>query len=229
MPGAATADAPSLPPLGTVRAECRGLARAAFRLDSAALQEQLDAFVRRHGVITAWEELMMPALHAIGRTWESGDRYIEVEHLLAWQVSTALRNARFLLGPAPAPGGDGSVLLACVPGEQHTLPLEAAAAALPRVGRPVRMLGAAVPAEALITAVRRTGPAAVLLWAQTRSLADTPLATHLMRTKWGPKGARQKPTLHLAGPGWRGTAIEGAAHPQGLREAVALLAPAPRR
>ncbi|MEU6389755.1 MerR family transcriptional regulator [Streptomyces sp. NPDC046939] len=224
------AEAPPLPSLGTVRAECRGLARAAFRLDSGALQEQLETFVRRHGVITAWEELMAPALHAIGRTWESsGERYIEVEHLLAWHVSTTLRNARFLLDPPPAPRDDKAVLLACVPGEQHTLPLEAVSAALLDAGRSVRMLGAAVPTEALLSAVRRTGPATVMLWAQTRSLADAPLASHLLRTAWGPRGARQRPALYLVGPGWRGTTVEGAVHPQGLREAVALLEPGPRR
>ncbi|MFD0509721.1 B12-binding domain-containing protein [Streptomyces aureus] len=65
-----------------MRAECRGLARAALRLESVAIQEQLNTFVQEHGVVAAWEELMMPTLHAVGRKWESsGDRYVEVEHL----------------------------------------------------------------------------------------------------------------------------------------------------
>jgi hypothetical protein len=33
------------------------------------------------------------------------------------------------------------------------------------------MFGAALPAEALIEAVRRTGPSAVALWAQSRTTA----------------------------------------------------------
>ncbi|MFJ4716474.1 MerR family transcriptional regulator [Streptomyces sp. NPDC088785] len=222
------ADTPPVPP-GVVRAECRGLIRAALRLDSAAVQERLNAFVRAHGVITAWEELMMPTLHAVGRKWESsGDRYVEVEHLLSWHVSTALRNTPFLLGlPGPA-RDDNPVLLACVPGEQHTLPLEAVHAALLQAGRPARMLGAAVPADALVSTVRRTGPAAVMLWSQARSLASTPLAQHLLQSTWGPQGARQQPRLHLAGPGWRGATVERAVQPAGLREAVVLLAADPR-
>ncbi|MEU6841196.1 MerR family transcriptional regulator [Streptomyces sp. NPDC046716] len=220
---AARADAASVPP-GTVRAECRGLIRAALRLDSAAVQERLNAFVRTYGVIAAWEELMMPTLHAVGRKWEtSGDRYVEVEHLLSWHVSTALRNAPFLLGLPVASREDSSVLLACVPGEQHTLPLEAVHAALLQAGRPARMLGAAVPADALVSTVRRTGPAAVVLWSQARSLANTPLAQHLLQSTWGPQGARQQPRLHLAGPGWRGATVDRATQPAGLREAVALL------
>ncbi|MGY0020409.1 MerR family transcriptional regulator [Streptomyces sp. YJ-C3] len=212
--------------IGMVRTECRGLARAALRLDSDAVQQQLDAFVRHHGVITAWEELMMPTLHAVGRKWESaGDRYVEVEHLLSWHVSTTLRNAQFLLDSPQTIRNAPRVLLACVPGEQHTLPLEALHAALLHVGRPARMLGAAVPADALVATVRRTGPAAIVLWSQTRSLASTPLAAHLQRAAWGLKGARQQPALHLAGPGWRGTVIDGSVQPGGLREAVALLEP----
>ncbi|MFD3475950.1 MerR family transcriptional regulator [Streptomyces sp. NPDC058695] len=213
-------------PLRAVRAECRGLARAALRLESVAIQEQLNTFVQEHGVVAAWEELMMPTLHAVGRKWESsGDRYVEVEHLLSWHVSTALRNAQLLLGPGEARKGFPPVLLACVPGEQHTLPLEAVHAALLQRSRSVRMLGAAVPAEALISAVLRTGPVAVVLWSQTRSLANTPLALHLLGMGWGVNGARQQAALVLAGPGWRGARIEGAVQPQGLREAIGLLAP----
>ncbi|WP_338703253.1 B12-binding domain-containing protein [Streptomyces sp. Q6] len=226
-------DAPdgAAPRAGAVRSECRGLARAAMRLDSESVQEHLNAFVREHGVVAAWEEVMMPTLHAVGRKWETaGDRFVEVEHLLSWHVSTALRNAPLLLDRRPPVRGVPPVLLACVPGEQHTLPLEAVYAALTLAGLPVRMLGAAVPAEALTESVRRTGPAAVMLWSQSRSSASTPLAAHLARTAWGLKGARQYPRVHLAGPGWGPTSIEGTKRPGGLREAMAgfneLLSPA---
>ncbi|WP_234018955.1 MULTISPECIES: MerR family transcriptional regulator [unclassified Streptomyces] len=212
-------------PLGVVRAECRGLARAAVRLDSEAVQEHLNAFVREHGVVAAWEEVMMPTLHAVGRKWEtSGDRYVEVEHLLSWHVSTTLRNAPLLLGGRARVHGVAPILLACVPGEQHTLPLEAVYAALVVAGLPVRMLGAAVPAEALTESVRRTGPSAVMLWSQSRSSASTPLAAHLVRTAWGLKGARQRPLVHLAGPGWGPAPVEGTKRPGGLREAMTGLA-----
>lgn len=226
-PDEARASASSGLPTGATRAGFRGLARAALRLQSADIEEQLNSYVQEHGVIAAWEELMMPALHAVGRKWESaGDRYVEVEHLLSWHVSTALRRAQALPEPARKRRNDPPVLLACVPGEQHTLPLEAIHAVLSQRGESVRMLGAALPAEALIAAVRRTGPAAVVLWAQTRSLASTPLAHHLLRLAWGANGARQQASVVLAGPGWRGMTVEGSVQPGGLREAVALLAPA---
>ncbi|MGA5220798.1 MerR family transcriptional regulator [Streptomyces cinereoruber] len=207
-------------PLGDVRRECRGLARAAVRLDGPALDALLRDAVADHGLVTAWEEVMAPTLHAVGRKWESsGDRYVEVEHLLSWHVSTALRQV--------APAGHRSVapvppvLLACVPGEQHTLPLEALAAGLSERGLPTRMFGAAVPAEALDAAVRRMGPAAVVLWSQARSTANHALARHVAGSSFGVKGARTRPLMLLAGPGWAGRTPEpGTLRPGGLREAL---------
>ncbi|MFI9122842.1 MerR family transcriptional regulator [Streptomyces bikiniensis] len=207
-------------PLGDVRLECRGLARAAVRLDGPALDVLLRDAVADHGLVTAWEEVMAPTLHAAGRKWESsGDRYVEVEHLLSWHVSTALRQVvpagHRSMAPVPP------VLLACVPGEQHTLPLEALAAGLSERGLPTRMFGAAVPAEALDAAVRRMGPAAVVLWSQARSTANHALARHVAGSSFGVKGARTRPLMLLAGPGWAGRTPEpGMLRPGGLREAL---------
>ncbi|MFI6466162.1 MerR family transcriptional regulator [Streptomyces sp. NPDC050528] len=213
--------APGALPLGDVRQECRGLARAAVRLDAPAVERQLADAVGQYGIVVAWQEVMVPTLHAVGRKWaSSGDRYVEVEHLLSWHVSTALRRRT----PLPGPQVDVSpVVLACVPGEQHTLPIEALNAALGELGLPTRMFGAAVPAEALIAAVRRLGPAAVVLWAQARSTASPPLARHLADISWGVKGARQQPSVVLAGPGWSGTSAGGALRPVSLQDAVNLV------
>ncbi|MES4893319.1 MerR family transcriptional regulator [Streptomyces sp. NPDC096012] len=213
-------------PLGrAVRTECRGLARAAVRLDAPAVEKQLAAALAEYGVVTAWEEVMVPTLHAVGRKWaSSGDRYVEVEHLLSWHVSTALRRHT---PPAAAVGGPpapGPVLLACVPGEQHTLPLEALNAALTELGVPARMFAAAVPADALVAAVRRLGPAAVVLWAQARATASPALARQVGDIRWGVKGARTQPLVMLGGPGWAGRAFTGTVRPTSLAEALGVLA-----
>ncbi|MGI5451994.1 MerR family transcriptional regulator [Streptomyces sp. CA-249302] len=209
-------------PLGDVRQECRGLARAAVRLDAPAVEEQLTDAVERYGVTVAWQEVMVPTLHAVGRKWaSSGDRYVEVEHLLSWHVSTALRRRTLPPGSADA---SGPVLLACVPGEQHTLALEALNAELGRLRLPARMFGAAVPAEALTAAVRRLGPTAVVLWSQARATASPALARHIGATEWGVKGARGRPLVLLGGPGWAGRSVSGVSRPPGLREALDTLA-----
>ncbi|MGW3355210.1 MerR family transcriptional regulator [Streptomyces bungoensis] len=236
-PGAAPAPAASPPaapagpggagsglPLGDVRQECRGLARAAVRLDAPELEQRLTQSVRQHGLLVAWEEVMVPTLRAVGRKWESsGDRYVEVEHLLSWHISTTLRSAPLLLPRAEPLTGAPPVVLACTPGEQHSLALEALTAALGECGVPTRTLGAAVPAEALLACVRRIGPAAVVLWSQTRSTASMPLARHVAGLEWGAAGARRRPVVLPAGPGWDRRASAGFPRCTGLRDAVQTL------
>ncbi|MEV7462528.1 MerR family transcriptional regulator [Streptomyces rubiginosohelvolus] len=233
-PGAGASGAPAAPrsarasrapgplPVGRARQECRGLARAAVRLDAPALDELLTAVLDRYGLPAAWDEVIMPVLHAVGRKWETaGERYIEVEHLLSWHVSGALRGVT--AGRTPTPGA-GLALLACVPGETHTLALEALAATLAQQGLPVRMFGAAVPAGALEDAIRRTGPAAVVLWAQSRKTASPALVARLDALEWGVRGARRRPVVCVAGPGWAGRQPPGARHLSGLSGAVDTLA-----
>ncbi|MFE5603360.1 MerR family transcriptional regulator [Streptomyces coelicoflavus] len=207
--------------LGVVRQECRGIARAALRLDAAALDDLLLAAIAEHGLVGAWTEVIVPTLQAVGRKWEtSGEKYVEVEHFLSWHVSGALRRAT----PRTVADRPGAItVLACVPGENHTLPLEVLSAALTERGVPVRMFGGALPVESLVAAVRRTGPAAVGLWAQSRATASRPLAQHVAAMEWGVRGARRRPVVLTLGPGWAGQAVAGLARPSGLAEAVAAL------
>lgn len=204
--------------LGDVRQECRGMARAALRLDAGALDELLTTVIADYGLVSAWNEVIMPTLQAVGRKWESaGERYVEVEHFLSWHIAGALRRSA---PPASSERSGATTLLACVPGENHTLPLEVLAAALAQRGLPVRMFGAALPVEALVEAVRRTGPAAVGLWAQSRTTASRPLAHHVAAMEWGVRGARRNPVVLALGPGWAGHAVPGLLRPSGLSEAL---------
>jgi hypothetical protein len=181
------------------------------------VRDLLDQAVARHGLVGAWQDVMVPVLHAIGRKWEeAGDRYVEVEHLLSCHVSRVLHRGPVVPVAAAVP----PLVLACVPGEQHALPLEALSAALDELGLPQRMFGAAVPVEAVSAAVRRTGPRAVVLWAQARSTASLPLARHLVDTRWGVRGARGGPAVLLGGPGWAGRTVRGALRPSTLPEAL---------
>ncbi|WP_406485275.1 MerR family transcriptional regulator [Streptomyces microflavus] len=223
----ASSHAPGALPVGRARRECRGLAGAAVRLDAQAMDELLDAAIDKYGLLAAWESVIMPTLHAVGRKWEGGgERYIEVEHLLSWHVSSALRRAAARRAPT---AGSGVSLLACTPGESHTLALEALAAGLAGQGLPVRMFGAALPVEAMEEAVRRTGPAAVVLWAQSRSTASRALVARVESIEWGVRGARRRPVVLVAGPGWAGQLPSRTLHPSGLAEALDVLAAISRR
>lgn len=215
-----TAPAPTPSPDTFVRRR-RGLSRAVVRLDAPTVQDLLTDAVESHSLVTAWQEVMVPTLHAVGRKWEeAGDRYVEVEHLLSWHVSRTLHRCATAPPLPSSPGPNAPLVLACVPGEEHSLPLEALSAALGELGVPQRMFGAAVPVEAVSAAVRRTGPAVVVLWAQARSTASVPLARHIADTRWGVRGARGRPVVMLGGPGWAGPAVRGALRPTSLREAL---------
>ncbi|MGW6270199.1 MerR family transcriptional regulator [Streptomyces sp. NPDC055060] len=203
------------------RRRCRGLARAAVRMDAESVREQITAAIDTYGLITAWEEVLIPTLRSAGRKWESAeDQYVEVEHLLSWHVSAALRHSYARSAARNKPADARPVLLACVPGEQHTLPLEALTAALAEHGRRVLMLGGAVPVEAMEATVRRTAPAAVALWSQSRSTADLPLARHLAAMRWGIHGARTRSHVLLCGPGWGLRSDPELLRPHGLADAV---------
>lgn len=73
--------------------------------------------ITEHGLVVAWTQEIVPTLQAVGRKRETpGEKYVEVEHLLSWHVSGALRCST----PHPAAARAGAApVLACVPGEPH--------------------------------------------------------------------------------------------------------------
>ena len=111
----------------------------------------------------------------------------------------------------PAPQPVRPVLLAAMPTELHVVPLAVLAALLAERGVGCRSLGAALPADALAAAVRRTAPAAVVLWSQLPSTADLGVVTGLPVT-------RPRYRTFVAGPGW-----DGAALPAGVGRARSLV------
>jgi DNA-binding transcriptional MerR regulator len=178
----------------------KGLRRAALALDPADV-DRLLALALADGVVRAWTAVIAPALRDLGSQYATAGRYIAAEHLLSGAVSTALARV-------PRPGTRPRVLLGCAPAEQHSLPLEALAAALAERGVASRMLGARVPANALRDALARTGPAAVLIWAHAPETADYDQIAEAT-------SIRPRPALVAAcGPGW---------DPGSLPDGVALL------
>jgi hypothetical protein len=199
--------------VGRAGPAARGLARAAMRLDTGAIGELLDEAIGTIGVVRAWEDMIVPVLRGIGARHASTGAMIEVEHLLSGCVSAALAAVR-----RPVAGDLPRVLLGCADEEQHSLPIEALAAGLAQAGLPVRQLGARVPPRALRDAVRRTGPAAVGLWAHAGRYAVPAQLLDLTVLPNPPS------LLMAAGPGWDGAELpERVSRPRTLGEAVALL------
>ncbi|WP_211247858.1 MerR family transcriptional regulator [Cryptosporangium arvum] len=213
-------------PVGQAQAAARGIARAAGSMDGDAISEEIRSCLRTYGTVLTWTEVLVPVLSALGQRWQAGHSVVEIEHLLSWHISTELRMV--VPGPAgprraraddePVPAlAPSRTLLASVDEEQHTLPLEALAAALREARRGTRILGARVPTDAMVEAVRRTGPAVVVLWSQIPDSADPTVFTKL--------AALGRPVRLIAGgPGWLGPARRkmpaGVALPTSLVEAV---------
>ncbi|RKT85174.1 DNA-binding transcriptional regulator, MerR family [Saccharopolyspora antimicrobica] len=192
--------------------EARGLGRAALALDSWSVQRLLIEAMDSDGVVAAWQGMLQPVLRAVSERRQRSGSGVEVLQLLVDCASTALRS---VIANAPAPLNPRPVVLAPVPGEAQELELVALAAALAanRVGH--RLFGAALPREGLAAAVRRSAPAAVVLWADQphyaapRVLEDIPIT-------------RQRARAFVAGAGWSPEALPAHAELLGsLETAVA--------
>jgi transposase-like protein len=179
----------------------RGVGRAALSMDARAVRRLVEEGIETDGLVRTWDEVVRPVLGAIAERWSSTGACVEVEHLVSEAV-TAAYGARSL---APdAPGLDARpVLLASSPGEWHHLPLAVLGAVLAERRVAHRPLGPNLPLDALVAAVRRTAPTAVVLWAQVSDTADPGLFAALPRT-------RPRFRSFAAGPGWADVALPAA-------------------
>lgn len=170
----------------------RGLGRAALSLDSWSAQQLLLESVRDEGVIATWTSMLQPVLGAIAERRRRTGADAEVLQLLTDCASTALRS---VIAGAPVPINPRPVVLAPVPGEAQELELVALAAALAAGGVGHRLYGAALPREALAAAVRRSAPAAVVLWSEQAPFAAPGVLDDIPVT-------RQRSRVFLGGAGW---------------------------
>ena len=171
--------------------QARGLARAAMSLDTVEVTRLLRDAIRTHGTVRAWDDLAMPVLRAIGERWTQTGDGVEIEHAFSESVVGVLRSVSSSMRRAR---NTRPVLLACAEGDYHTLPLHALAAALAEEEVGCRLLGVGMPADALVAAVRRSGPAAVFLYARLAT-RDTDVLDTIPRQ-------RPAPRLIVGGPGW---------------------------
>lgn len=171
----------------------RGLGRAALALDADMIRTLLDESIATDGVRITWDDVARPVLSAVAQRWADTGAGVEIEHLLSdCMVGSFGAHAA---GAPPAAAQARPVLLAGMPGELHTLPLVVLAAALADRGVACRSLGSDLPADALVSAVRRTAPVAVVVWSHLPATADPGVLRSLPRT-------RPRVRTFVAGPGW---------------------------
>ena len=176
----------------TRSASVLGLSRAAMTMDVVATQQLLTDSIEALGVVTVWDDVLRPVLAALASRWAQSGECVEVEHFVHECALTAMIGATPMV---TTPRNPRPVLLCCAPDEQHSLPMYVLRAALARQGIGTQMLGAALPTAALAAAVKRTGPAAVAVWAQLPRHAQAAVFEEVPRT-------RQRVRLFACGPGW---------------------------
>jgi len=197
----------------------RGLGRAALALDFPAARTVLVEAVDTLGVVATWDDVARPVLAAVARRWATTGAGVEIEHLLSQSIAAVFSAHALAKGEAPE---GRPILLAGMPHERHTLPLLVLAAALGDRSVPVQPMGTDLPRAALHAAVRRTAPAAVVLWSQTAATADVTLLETLPET-------RPRSRTFVAGPGWEDLGLPARVQPlTSLAQAVDALVTAAR-
>ncbi len=190
-------DAMLLREFSTRSSSVLGLSRAAMAMDAVSTQQLIEDSIGEHGVVTVWNDVLRPVLSALASRWAQSGECVEVEHLVHECALSAMIGATPVVS---APRNPRPVLLCCAPDERHSLPLYVLRAALAGGGIGTQMLGAALPEAALAAAVRRTGPAAVAVWAQLPRHARAEVLERVPRT-------RQRVRLFACGPGWFSTEL----------------------
>lgn len=126
----------------------------AYKVASGALERGMPLAALYQRVIT-------PAMHELGRLWAGGAITIADEHLataLTHRVMAALRPMEIFEEALADQPEKPRALLAAVGGEQHALGLRMAADLLEDSGYRIAYLGADVPTEALLQAIRGLSP-----------------------------------------------------------------------
>jgi MerR family transcriptional regulator, light-induced transcriptional regulator len=178
--------------LTTPSSQVQGLNRAAMAMDAVATQQLIADSIARLGVVPVWTDVLGPVLAALTSRWVHSGECVEVEHLVHECTLAAMVGATPIV---TSPRNPRPVLLCGAPEERQGLPLYVLRAALATAGIGTQMLGPALPADALAAAVRRTGPAAVVVWAQLPRYLGIDVFTRVPRT-------RQRVRLFACGPGW---------------------------
>jgi DNA-binding transcriptional MerR regulator len=122
-------------------AEAAALAVALDAFDESAAQAAIDRLLARFSVGLVLRDVLLPHLRAVGLAWELGRRSIAQEHFASGMIEGRLR----ALARGWDQGSGPRAVLACPPGEQHTIGLQAFGLSLREHGRRIVWLGADAP------------------------------------------------------------------------------------
>ncbi len=126
-------------------------------------EQALDQAFATESVEAVATEVVLRGLREVGGGWSSGKVTVQQEHFTS---ILAMRCFHDLIAAAPVPDQPATIVLACPPGELHSLPLLYLNLMLRRRGWNAVFLGADVPLDHLEDATRKTNAALVVMGAQ---------------------------------------------------------------
>ena len=138
----------------------KGFLEASERSDPDGVRAQMTRATDVLGLAGCIDEVLLPAMRQIGQWWEAGRCDVAQEHLTTEAARAWLDKASAF---APTPTMRNPIVLACGPGDLHTIGLEALALLLRQEGWPCRILGARTSTASLTTAAAATGAAGVVI------------------------------------------------------------------
>jgi DNA-binding transcriptional MerR regulator len=177
--------------------------------DRAFIEATLEREITKHGIESAWSDVIVPTLFLIGEEWEVHQSGIEIEHLFSEILKKILHQRVVEL---KRPINARPVLLAAVGEELHSLALHALAAALCERNVETYVLGARTPLSALSAMVSRCAPPAIFLWAQLPKNAEEKYWREI-------PAIRPAPRVVIGGPGWDAIESDEVIKAEGLEHA----------
>ena len=181
------------PPAAAGLPDPEALVAASRDYDVRALEATLDEAFGAASFEYVVDEWLLPGMVALGEAWAQGRLDVAQEHFVSAGVMRRLAGA---FEAAGHPRGTRAVVTGVAPGATHEIATLAFATMLRRAGLRVTYLGADLPVESWVAAVRATRPDAVVVGVPR--VADGPAANDVLAAlaQEAPQVAR-----HLGGPG----------------------------
>lgn len=153
---------PPVPPPSTVaaHADVEAFLTAVASYDTVGIDSVLDAFFSRGSFEAVVDDLVLPAVAALGPAWAAGRIDVAAEHLAS---ATVQRRLATLFDLGGAPGVGATVVVGLPPGCRHEIGTLAFAVALRRQGVNVLYLGPDVPIASWVHVVTERPTAAVVI------------------------------------------------------------------
>jgi len=140
-------------------ADASALVQALDRFDESGAQRALDRLLMTLTLDVVLRDVILPYLHELGERWARGEATVAQEHF----GSKLVRGRLLALARSWDRGSGPRVLLACVEGELHDLPLLCFGLALRGRGWRIAYLGADTPVSSVVEAARALSPDAVVV------------------------------------------------------------------